>query len=301
VDAVLSISVAAAGMKQFKRAAPRVNFVMQAHGTSWGEFQSKWRSGQPLQWAKSVKNLLWLFKDAAIYRWFDHIVLVGDTLVEQFKRWPMPTVAGATPWTLIRNGVNEEVFRPDPDARVRVRKHLGIPASAPLLAFAARLHPQKGGMELLQAFHELRKHCPGCELMIIGDGEDAARLRRFAASQDWHAQVHFTGSLDRAQVPDYLAAADAFAFPTLRKEGLPMNVLEALSCGLPAVCSEQTRDVFAADLPLYFAQPTAPLGFASACLRAFQEPHVARNLLTSSYLLSACADAYLAVLGEATC
>ncbi|WP_220029383.1 hypothetical protein, partial [Legionella pneumophila] len=73
VGAVLRISSAAAEMSGFRAVAPAVPFLFQAHGTSWGELQSKLRSGQPLQWLKSAKNLLSLFKDARIYRRFDHI------------------------------------------------------------------------------------------------------------------------------------------------------------------------------------------------------------------------------------
>lgn len=299
VDAVLSISVAAAGLKQLRAAAPRAKFILQAHGTSWGELESKLRSGRPIQWLKASKNFLWLFKDARIYRWFDHIVLVGDTLVNQFQRWPMPLICGATPWSLIRNGVDADTFCPNPVARATMRARLGMLPTDAVIAFAARLHPQKGGMEMLQAFGGVLARIPQSRLLMIGGGEDGPRLRAYAAQQAWRDRVTFAGAVPRPEMPAYLAAADVFAFPTLRKEGLPMNVLEALSCGLRVVTADETRDVFDAGLPIRFSDPRDQRAWADACYQALAQSTESSNLLIPSYQLSTCAVAYVGELARA--
>jgi glycosyltransferase involved in cell wall biosynthesis len=301
VDAVLSISVAAAGMKQFKRAAPQVRFVMQAHGTSWGEFQSKWRSGQPLQWAKSVKNLAWLFKDAAIYRWFDHIVLVGDVLAQQFGAWPMPWVVGEVPRTVIRNGVDTERFRPDPIASLEVRKQLGIQPDQPLIVFAARLHPQKGARQLLEAFEFLAAANTTTHLLIVGGGENEAALRALAQASSHSARIHFTGAVDRSRMPSLLAAGQVFAFPSLRQEGLPMNVLEALACGLPVIVSQSMQNVFLPTDDLSFSDPKNPMALADAfaqALRTNPSNSTPRCRLTPDYGLTNCTQAYARLLAQ---
>jgi glycosyltransferase involved in cell wall biosynthesis len=51
--------------------------------------------------------------------------------------------------------------------------------------------------------------------------------------------VTFVGSVSRSLIFKYLSAADIFVFTTLREEvGVPLNLLEALSCGLPCIVSE---------------------------------------------------------------
>jgi len=301
VGAVLSISSAAAEMSGFRVAAPQVPFLFQAHGTSWGEFQSKWRSGQPLQWLKSAKNLLWMFKDARIYRRFDHIALVGDVLDRQFGSWPMPWVAGQVPRAVIRNGIDTQRFHPDAEAAAAARLRLGIDARVPLIVFAARLHPQKGARQLLQAFERLAASDAAPQLLIIGGGEDEAALRAQAQASAHAARIHFTGTVDRAEMPALLAAGQVFAFPSLRQEGLPMNVLEALACGLPAVVSDGMQPVFLPTLDLSFCNPRDAAALADALAAALAENPVgatARSRLTPDYALGECAEAYARLLAQ---
>ncbi len=301
VDAVLSISSAAAEMPAFRAQAPRVPFVFQAHGTSWGEAQSKWRSGQPLQWLKSAKNLLWIFKDARIYRRFDHIALCGDVLAQQFAHWPMPWVAGRVPRAVIRNGIDTQRFRPDAEAAQRVRQGLGLAPTQPLVVFAARLHPQKGARQLLQAFERLAARSADPHLLVIGGGEDEAALRSQAQASPHAARIHFTGAVNRADMPALLAAGQVFAFPSLRQEGLPMNVLEALACGLPAVVSDSMRPVFLPGLGLHFCNPRDPDALAQAlagALSANPPGAPALSRLTPEYALPECAQAYARLLAQ---
>ena len=50
-------------------------------------------------------------------------------------------------------------------------------------------------------------------------------------------RVSFLGSKPRAEVVDYLAAADVFLFPTERDEAAPLVPLEAMASGLPLLAS----------------------------------------------------------------
>ena len=284
IDGVLSISSAGAAIASGRNHNPDTNFVFQAHGTSWGEFVSKWRTGRPIQWAKSVRNFYWLFKDAGIYRDFDHIALVGDVLQTQFNSPPVKWMKGNAPTALIRNGVDEHVFSPDPACRQRERTALGWSENARVAVFAARLHPQKGGEVALRAFQQLSHKIDEARLLVIGGGEDCEQ------------NVHITGPISRERVSPLLAAGDAFVFPTLRQEGLPMNVLEALASGLYPVCSEHTRPVFDPTFPISYADPRDIPTFSSALHDALLKGAAPVSLLTPGYSLSACARQYLDLL-----
>ncbi len=297
VDAVLSVSSAGAAIAARRNLAPDARFVFQAHGTSWGEFVSKWRSGRPLQWLKSARNLYWILKDASIYRDFDHIVQVGDVLAKQFSVAPMTWIAGHTPSLVIRNGVDANVFKPDPDARRRVRAELGWNEQDRVAVFAARMHPQKGGEIALRAFAAVASTLPAARLLMIGGGEDLDRLRALSAAMGLQERVTFTGSVPRSGVAGLLAAGDAFAFPTLAQEGLPMNVLEALACGLRPVCSSSTREVFEQVLPITYADPHDIDEFAARLRDTLVPGASASSLLGPAYSLEGCARRYLDVLG----
>ena len=69
---------------------------------------------------------------------------------------------------------------------------------------------------------------------IIGEGELKEELRKLADASGLHGSVHFTGY--RTDITELLQAADLFVFPSLQ-EGLPVALMEAVSCGLPVLCS----------------------------------------------------------------
>jgi glycosyltransferase involved in cell wall biosynthesis len=95
--------------------------------------------------------------------------------------------------------------------------------------YVGRLDPEKGIDTLLEAFRDV----PG-ELVLVGDGTDAARLRDRAGPR-----VRFEGAKDRdALVADY-ARADVFVLPS-RSEPWGMVLNEAASAGLPLVATEES-------------------------------------------------------------
>jgi len=85
-------------------------------------------------------------------------------------------------------------------------------------------------------------------------------------------------------------------FPALGREGLPLNVLEALSVGLPCVCAESLRSRFAGLAGVVYADPRSPAALAEAIdAVALRSPPLA-SLLPREYALERCIAAYEAVL-----
>src|SRR6185436_5764116 len=247
VDAVLSISTAAAGLIPLKRTIMQVPFIYQAHGSAWGEALSKWKSVQPVRWAKSAKNLYWLMKDATIYRGFDQLVFVGDSLRQQFEAAPLRWITPGIAKTVIQNGIDTDRFRFDPAARASIRARFGFSERDRVVTFASRLHPQKGAAQALRALKILHARDTDFRLLLIGGGPEENALRQLARELKLASFVAFTGAVARSEVPALLSAGDSFAFPTLGHEGLPLNVLEALSVGLPCVASDLVRPIFGPD------------------------------------------------------
>jgi glycosyltransferase involved in cell wall biosynthesis len=94
--------------------------------------------------------------------------------------------------------------------------------------YAGRLDPEKGIDTLLAAFRDV----PG-ELVIVGDGTDAERLRPLAGDR-----VRFAGSKDRDELLADYAAADVFVLPS-RSEPWGMVLNEAAAAALPLVATEE--------------------------------------------------------------
>lgn len=115
-----------------------------------------------------------------------------------------------------------------------LRREIGAPDDSLLVLCVARLHRVKQQDVLIEAVG-LVPEAAGrpVHLVLAGDGAMRAALETLAARVA-PGRVHFLGT--RADVPDLLAQADAFALAS-RMEGLPVSVLEAMLAGLPVVAS----------------------------------------------------------------
>jgi glycosyltransferase involved in cell wall biosynthesis len=295
-DAVLGVSAAAAGLVPLKRTFLAVPWILQVHGSAWAEALTKWRSARPVEWAKSARNVFWLAKDARLYRAFEQLVFVGDGVARQFAapplRWMTRDIARAT----IANGVDSAVFRFDRAARARTRARYGFTAHDRVAVFSARLHPRKGAAEALHALAVLRSSGRTHKLLIAGDGGEAESLRRLAAELDCEDAVAFAGAVPRARVAELLCAGDAFVFPALGREGLPLNVLEALAVGLPCVCADTLRETFGALGGIVYAPPRDAHAVAAAIEQSSRHARSRATLLPLEYSLDRCVLAYETLL-----
>ena len=131
---------------------------------------------------------------------------------------------------VVSNGIDVARFKPDPEARARVRAELGIPQSSWLVGTVGRLAPEKDQALLIRAMAPLLDERR--QLVIVGDGPEREALER-ARSETWRSEfVHLIGA--RSDVAPYLAAMDAFVLSS-RTEGLPLVLLEAMATGVPVV------------------------------------------------------------------
>lgn len=140
--------------------------------------------------------------------------------------------------TVIPRGRDRQrVGEPGPERRRWVRHALGVPEEAEVLINVGRQEFQKGQRYLLEAFEEVARQHPNAVLLIAGrKGYATPELeRRMAYSSLLRERVRFLGHRD--DVPELLAAADVFVFPSLY-EGLGGAVIEAMALGLPIVTSD---------------------------------------------------------------
>jgi glycosyltransferase involved in cell wall biosynthesis len=87
-------------------------------------------------------------------------------------------------------------------------------------------------------------------------------------------------------------------FPTLRVEGLPMNVLEALGAGLPCVCSDGLEQIFGRHPSISYASATDPAQLSRALVDALARGRRAESLLSGDYSLEHCAASYIDVISR---
>ena len=96
----------------------------------------------------------------------------------------------------------------------------------------------KGHDALLEAWGEVGRRCPGAELWVVGEGDDAARLRDKAHGAGVGERVRFLGRVSDAELGDLYRRASVYAMPS-RQEGFGLSYAEAMWHGTPCIASSQ--------------------------------------------------------------
>ncbi|GAA0957093.1 MSMEG_0565 family glycosyltransferase [Kribbella koreensis] len=205
----------------------------------------------------------------------------------------------ATGWglkaTVIPNGVDAPRFAaaaagtPDAaSARAAWRTRFGR-----YVVTVGGIEPRKGSLELLEAFALIND--PDLSLVIAG-GETLFDYRDYRAIWEKRAaELGVTplvlGPVPDPDLPSLAAAAEAFAFPSI-KEGFGLAPLEALAAGVPLVVSDLPvfHEIFGTAAS-YAAGPTQ----LAAQLTTPTDParRAAGQALASSYTWEAAATAHL--------
>ncbi|MCB1474715.1 MAG: glycosyltransferase family 4 protein [Rhodobiaceae bacterium] len=113
------------------------------------------------------------------------------------------------------------------------RTRLGVPPGAKLLVATGRLTSQKGFDCAVEALGDL----PEVHLAIAGDGPERTRLLALAAGNGAAERFHLPGSVDHAELREFLLAGDIYLFPSVW-ETFGLAGAEALIAGMPIVASD---------------------------------------------------------------
>lgn len=218
----------------------------------------------------------------------DKILAVSPQLARAVAPW-----ASGREVEVLGNSVDPGFFTPGE----------GPPADAPFtVSTVANLRPAKAVDLLIEAF-ALAFRGDRAALCIGGDGGgERAALERLAAARGLAAQVHFLGTLTRAQVRDLFRRSHVVACSS-RVETFGITLIEAMACGRPVVATRSGGPewlveegcggaLVPADDPAALAaalrqvrEQTAaarfnPQRIRDGCLRRFAEPVVLGRLAT---------------------
>lgn len=165
------------------------------------------------------------------------IVCVSEALKNHLvKAWQIP----AEKIAVFPNGVETDHFKPDPEARAKIRARLGIGAK-PMALFVGNFYEWHDITTLLNAFKQAQASYPQAQLVLVGDGNNRQAMERHAAELGLTATVHFTGLIPYTDVPAYTCAADVTVAPvpdSIQQMWLsPLKVFEYMSAGTAVIAS----------------------------------------------------------------
>jgi len=242
--AVAPAAMAAGWFKALRVAQKRRADVMHAHWVIPGGVMAAYAAGaRPLVVSLHGSDVFVAERSAiaraaarAAFRRAGWITACSDDLRDR------AVAIGADPARLevVPYGVDFTRFSPDPEARLAVRRELGLD-EAPVVFSAGRLVSKKGFEYLIDAAGQLAARQPSLRVLIAGDGDLrdalAARAARVAPGA-----VMLLGRRAQDDIARFAAAADVVAVPSVvdaagNVDGLPNVALEALATGTPVVAS----------------------------------------------------------------
>lgn len=127
---------------------------------------------------------------------------------------------------VIPNFVNTDLFSPRVESGCRAT-----------VAWSGRFVAEKDVATLVRAAKVVLEKRPDAEFILMGDGPLKPKVEALAAQLGIGSRFSFTGSISRTSVAEVLRRSSAFVLPSL-KEGMPLSLLEAMSCGKAVVGSD---------------------------------------------------------------
>ncbi len=208
-------------------------------------------------------------------------VVVSDCeFTRRYLETRYPRLAGRI--TVVPDCVDTVAFTPSDAQRID-------DARAPVVLTVSRFAPgrSKGHVAVLQALKQLRDRGISARYVIAGDGDDRARIEAIAGTLGMRAHVEFIGRVSDENLARLYRSADVFALVSgfemdgaPQGEGVPLVVLEAQACGVPAITS--SRDGSAESIidgeTGVLADPGDPVAIAAALERLLCDGELRRRM-----------------------
>lgn len=169
--------------------------------------------------------------ETALARISDRLVAVSPEVRDELVGLH---VAPAAKFEVVRLGIDlVPRVRFDGD-RTEVRRRLGIPPERFVVGWFGRMTAVKRTDDLLTMLAALRQRGVEALLLLVGDGDDRARLEQRAHDLGLAASCQFLGYQE--DVARWYAVCDAVVL-TSANEGTPVTIIEALAAAKPVVAT----------------------------------------------------------------
>jgi glycosyltransferase EpsD len=133
-------------------------------------------------------------------------------------------------------GVNTERYKPLGDTQKREsRENFGYKRDEFLMFYAAEFNKNKNQQFLIGVLALLKEEIPQARLLLAGEGLLQENCRELAKQLGVADKIDFLGY--RHDIDRILPMCDIAVSSSIR-EGLPVNIMEAMSCGLPVIASD---------------------------------------------------------------
>jgi len=190
----------------------------------------------PKRFAKEILSLVYQYFRWELYnfRKSDVIITPSDEVSRSLERlfFIKPSRVRT-----IYNGVDTKLFRPDTTAKSKIINTYPQLRGKKIILFMSHVTRQKGLHLLIRVLPSLTARGHNIALLVVGGGDFLEDATRMSVELGVCDRTVFTGMVDNKSVPDHINSTDIFVLPTLRREGLPLSILEVMACRKPVIAS----------------------------------------------------------------
>ena len=138
----------------------------------------------------------------------------------------------------IPNGVNYNEIQKMKKDYVNQRKNLGIKKEDLLILSVCQIGPDKGIDDIINGFALLKRNVKNAKLLMVGKGDLEETMHKLIKKHKLNKDIIHLKNVPEKILYDYYFSSDIFVSATTYNEFM-INILEAMSCGLPIVSSAQ--------------------------------------------------------------
>ncbi|PLR91235.1 glycosyltransferase family 4 protein [Bacillus sp. T33-2] len=232
----------------------------------------------------SVLNWLLYFPiEKILSRYTDDLITINNedynnTINHRFK-------SGAT--TLVHGvGVDLDRFSPQTTAeKQELRRKYQYSDNDFILLYTAELNQNKHQDLLIEAISRLKGKVPNIKLLFAGEGTLGHKYRQQVQQLGLSENIHFLGH--RSDIPSLLKLSD-LAVSASRREGLPVNIMEAMATGLPLVVTDcrGNRDLVSNDYNGFVVGIEDVEEFSEGIITLYNSPELRRKFSSKNIELA---------------
>ena len=157
------------------------------------------------------------------------------------------------------------------------RKELNLDSNHLLLGSVGRLSNQKDPITMIEAFSIVSKNFPNAHLTLVGEGELRDEILIKIDQLQLNGRVHLTGNKNDPW--KIYHSLDLFIMSSIY-EGLGRSITEALSCGVPVVCTrvEGVPEIVRDNKTGILVPPKDPSALATGIIKSLNDMDNARKM-----------------------
>ncbi|MCE7792516.1 glycosyltransferase family 4 protein [Salipaludibacillus sp. CUR1] len=168
-------------------------------------------------------------------------------------------------------GVDTTRFQPvGKTEKAERKKSFGYQSNDFLMCYTAEFNKNKNQKLLIKALAAVKDQMSNARLLLAGEGKLLEECRQIAADSGVSDQVDFLGF--RNDIDQFLPICD-LALSSSYREGLPVNIMEAQACGLPAIVLKNRghSELVVNGVNGYVIEKDDTLAFAEKMLELYQQ------------------------------